>query len=65
VEEHVRRRAEIDDDMGVGPTEENIENRLYDNSAVTYMRKGEGVVFAAGCTDLKAAICSSNASPKT
>ena len=34
--------------MGVEPTEENIENRLYGNSAVTYMRKGECVVFAAG-----------------
>ena len=35
-------------DFDLDPTPENIEKFLYGNSAVTYMKKGKGEVFAAG-----------------
>jgi hypothetical protein len=38
------------EEMGEEPTQENLEKRIYGNSAVTYMKKGEGEVFAAGTT---------------
>jgi hypothetical protein len=36
------------EEMGEEPTQEHLEKRIHGNSAVTYMQKGPGEVFAAG-----------------
>jgi hypothetical protein len=40
--------AELAADFNIEPTKENLDKLIYGNSAVTYMQKGAGEVFAAG-----------------
>lgn len=39
---------ELASDLNLEPTPENLEKLIYGNAAITYMKKGQGEVFAAG-----------------